>query len=187
MELSLRLSTDDLEFDDVIELIDPLCDRYIIALEYAQSRHFQCYMRYIQDDDLKYSKLRYMFKSKGFVGNGKISITKMRGDNLMVYCLKDGEYKYKGFTEEEIQELSSKAYEKPMSYKARKKQINEDWFYSEKPLSMEEKTAWLTSRIQLCIEFDMGYNRRKLKEDFDTLLFSRFPDQISLECEKFFS
>lgn len=181
MELSLRISSETATFEDIIALVDPVCDRYIISLEHANSRHFQCYIRYIGEDDLKYSKLRYKFKQAGYSGNGSISITKMRNSNLMIYVLKEGNFQYKGFTQEEIQELQEQSYEKPKSYKDRKLEINK--YY----LDTKDHTGWLRQRIHLLIEYDMGYNRVKLLQEFKTLEMQAFPNEIEAEIINFFN
>lgn len=186
MELSIRITSEIASFEDIIAIIDPVTDRYIIALENATSRHFQCYVSYIGEDDLKYSKLRYRFKTNGYSGNAQLSITKMRNKNLMVYVLKDGDYRTKGFSPEEIATLAEQSYEKPQSYKAEKKQIDQQWMTSQSPSNDNFKYDWLESRIALCIKYDMGYDRYKLQKEFKTLWFARYPEEILTECKEFF-
>lgn len=181
MELSIRISSEEATFDDIIALVDPVTDRYIIGLEQANSRHFQCYIRYIAEDDLKYSKLRYRFKSAGYTGNASISITKMRNTNLMIYVLKDGNFQYKGFTEEEIQTLSEQSYDKPKSFKELKREV--DQYY----LETRDHTGWLRKRIQLLIDNHIGYNRVKLIQEFKTLEMESNPKSIELEIINFFN
>lgn len=181
MELSLRISSETATFDDIIALVDPVTDRYIISLEQANSRHFQCYIRYIGEDDLKYSKLRYIFKQAGYTGNGSISITRMRNANLMIYVLKEGNFQYKGFTEAEIMELQEQSYEKPKSVKDQKKEI--DQYY----LDTLDHTGWLRKRICLLMEHNMGYNRVKLQQEFKTLEMKAFPAEMESEILKFFN
>lgn len=180
MELSLRITSETATFEDIIAIVDPVCDRYIISLEQANSRHYQCYVRYIGEDDLKYSKLRYRFKQAGYSGNGSISITKMRNSNLMIYVLKEGNFQYKGFTQEEIHELQEQSYEKPKSYKEKKKEID-NRFKEE-----YDEIQWWHARVDLFAEYDMGYNKIKLRQEYELLTIQMFPAAREKAINEFF-
>lgn len=176
MELSIRVTSETATHEDIMKILDPVTDRYIIGLEHANSRHFQCYARYVKPDDLKYSKLRYIFKKEGYAGNSKLSLTKMKKDSLMVYVTKDGDIRYKGFTPEEIADLSARSYDRPVSYKARKTELNKLFLSGEKSLQ-----SYITARIDLTIEFEMGFNERRLREEIDTL---RMAKDVRVKREK---
>lgn len=176
MELSLRVTSDSATHDDIIKIIDEVTDKYIISLEYANSRHFQCYINYIGKDDLKYSNLRYLFKKAGFKGNKDLSITKMRSKNLQIYVLKEGDYVYKGFTSGEIAELASQAYEKPMSYKDKKKEVS--LLYLSGKINEEQCVRKL---IQLLCEFEMEYHRHKVVGYVKMLLMKKSEKHLEAE------
>jgi len=178
MELSIRLTSPTATFEEIREIFDPISDKYIIALENANSRHFQCYVNYIQLDDLKNSKLRYLLKSLGYKGNEKLSITKKKSDNLCSYVLKDGNYIYKGFTDEQIKDLVEKSYEKPVSYKKQKQILLQT--YLDDKIKQDELIIGL---IQLTTRFEGNYNRTTLIQYVNMAKMKKHPKLILKELE----
>lgn len=165
MELSLRITHPDYCIKKLSELLDPICDRYIIAVEHAKQRHFQCYISYIQDDDFKNSKLRYLIQKTFGKGNKHFSISKQKNDNLKIYCLKESnEVLTKGFTDQEITDLKDQSYEKPTSYSEKKKLLGERYI-------KDEINGYTLSRelLNLIIEHRIAYNKNKIKDWINTL------------------
>lgn len=182
MEISLRLTTDDLKYEDLENVFGSITQKYIIALEHPDSnRHFQCYLHMKDDfrEDNKMSKIRYLIK-KSFPqcsGPGKQSVTRMKNDNLKVYVLKeDNNARYKGFTEEEIKGLREQSYEKDLPYKELLKKLEEDFF-----LGLISNSDLVTQYIQLRIRFGLLYNRLKAKDWYQTQLLKRFPEKLLTE------
>lgn len=158
MELSIRVTTPDLSHNDIKEIIDPVSDKYIISLEHAKSRHFQCYINYIDKDDSKQSKLRYRFKKQGLTGNKLLSITQQKSDNLKVYVLKEGDYIYKGFTDDQIKNLQAQSYEKKLPYKTAKRLLLDNYNMDIKITT----TKLLGQLLGLQIKHRIPYNKERI-------------------------
>lgn len=98
--LHVRVTTDK-TLDEVVSLIclDPL--KYIVSQEGFKESHLH-YHALIQTQDVE--AIRRSLKSAGITGNKCYSISTVRNERqLSKYILKeDGPYKYKGFTQEQI-------------------------------------------------------------------------------------
>lgn len=173
MELSIRITCDTITKAELAELIDPLCDRYIISEETAANRHFHIYLRYLYEDAPRYSKLRYIFTKAGYKGNEKISITKQKTENLQSYVVKDGDYIYKGYTEDEIEEIRNKSYKKPKGYKQEKADIANAFVNGE--INTEEMYEQL---ILLACKWNIEFYEHKTIAFMRTQIFKRDPNSI---------
>lgn len=171
MESSLRVTTQE-TLDAFCQWLEPLCEKYIVAVEYGskkENRHMQCYIKTKLTDDIKQNKLRYKIEKQFGKGNGVYSLTKMKSDALMSYCLKESkEIKYYGITDQEIEHYKSLSYEKPMSYSAKKKQLGK--LYSSGQIS---KNELLTKFIKLLRENQVEYYEHKILAWVKTLDLQR--------------
>jgi len=128
----------------------------------------QCYVY----TDYPEGKLRDHIRKK--FGKGTYSLSKMRGEALKSYVLKeDLEIDYRGFTSDEIEVFKSKSYKKPLSYKARKEALSDQYVNMEIGLD-----TFLISLIGLHTEYKVEYNEPRILNYVAMLNFKRHPELI---------
>lgn len=153
--------------------------KIIVAEEMATHRHFHIFGLYIGEIGNGHNWARPIkrYLNQTFTIEGtQFSVSKARTDNAAPYTLKDGNFCYAGYTNEEIEQWKSESYEKPISYKERKRII------AEKYVNYEINTEqFLTQQIHLMCEFNVAYNRTNFKAYARTQIFKRDPSKINDE------
>lgn len=135
MEYHLRIRCKELTDQQVINFIDKISIKHIIALEQDESGHH--YHSYFQTT-LKDGKLRKdINKDLNIKGNEEFSLSKKRTENLSVYVCKEKVIHTKNFSEEDIKILQDKSYKKKEKAKAFKK-IEDIEHYLNKQITAED-------------------------------------------------
>lgn len=188
MEWSIRITTMKYQFDDIKSVFDPICSKYIIALENESSnRHFQCYIKLIKEDDAKGNAIRYAVKKwdPTMKGNQHISITKMKKETLMVYVTKDGNYIYKGFTEEDIKTLAGQSYKKKKTFMQESKDLENAYLAGEIRLK-DISRRYIDIHIRHCVNF----NKFKIESYMTRLLATKdsdYAEHLAVKVDELFS
>lgn len=160
MEVSIRITSDDISHSELKEFLDPLTNKYIIGLEQEESnRHFQIYAELKVKESSRLDNLRYAIKKRfpEVKGNGKFSISVKRTDQLKIYVCKEGKIIYKGFTPEEIEVFRSMSYNKPISFSEKIKKLEESFL----SLEIFFKDA-ITQYINIHLEHSINFTHSKV-------------------------
>lgn len=174
-DLHLRITHPHITHIQIAEIISPYCDRYIVAEEMANKKHFHAFLRYLLVEP-KYNTLRHALTTIGIKGNKMLSISKRRTPNLEPYVCKQKDIVYAGFTEEEIQEIAARSYEKPKSYKVRKKELADAYLKNE--ITKEE---FVRSLMWLMGDFNIEYYQHKLVAYVKTIQMKKSPSYLEKE------
>lgn len=165
MELSIRFTTD-ISMQTYEQFLDPISEKYIIGLEHEDTnRHFQTYIKLNYEDNQKLNKLRYLFKKTFNPDKTNICIQIMKNENLKTYCTKEGNFKYKGFTDQEIKEISEKSYIKEKcTYQEYKRQLEQ--MYMSDVLTEDQIIDKLVDYFQ------------ETSKDYDEYMITKFMNRI---------
>jgi hypothetical protein len=165
----LRLTTD-LEFDLIEGFVKERSDQYIISHEVS---HYHCYLvTDVTRKDLR-SAVNEVLKLKG---NGQFSIADVRKPQQMKkYILKDGNFRFRGYTEQEIKILRLCSNKKGMDKYSDELSVLEENFYSDKSITLE---SYMVSVVNLQLSYGMKPVRNRLQSYARYVEMKRSPARV---------
>lgn len=170
-EIAFRLTTS-MELDEFRKKLDSISSKYIIGLEHEETnRHFQCFA-ILDYEDKSLDKTRYKVKKLYDIKDKSTYYLKLvKKDTYKTYCLKEGNYIYKGYTEEEIKILFEQSYEKPTSFKGFKKQLQEKYMKDD----FNEEDV-ITQLIDAYIEWEIDFDNNAIYRFMTRLKLTKNPE-----------
>lgn len=99
-----------LTMDTLENLVTLYCGAYIIGYEDAKSPHYHVLVLQCNPDNILEAYKKMYPVAKGNKYFSKSSVKSLR--KTVKYCLKDGNFRYKGFSEEEINLMFKKSHQK---------------------------------------------------------------------------
>lgn len=173
--IHLRL-TCDYDFDRIIKFVELLSDQYIISHEVT---HYHCYIVTDKDRVMIRSMVNEELELKG---NGQFSIAEVRKvQQMKKYILKDGYYRYKGFSDNEIHKLKRCSTKKGMSKLGEAIQVLEDKYLTDARYNHFE---FMTDVIKLKVSYGTKSPRSWITSYSDYMLVRRSPHHIRTILEE---
>ena len=152
----LRLTTDQ-EFDVIEAFVRRYTNKYIISSEVG---HYHCYIvTKTTRKDLRLDVNEHL----ALKGNGQFSIADVRKPQQMKkYILKDGYYRYKGFSDAEIEKLKKTSHKKGMSKYAESLTALEDDYLTSDCMYTSSINSFMRSVVELQLSYGMKPNYGRL-------------------------
>lgn len=182
MFLHIRLDTD-APVAAVETYVKKLSNKYIIAHETTGKQHYHIHMQYELPKSTPHycRKLSQQFAQEFDIRDPKgksCSIDKGRSAN---YTLKDGNYVYSGYTDEEIEKLRKESYTKGKDT-YRKEEIQIESRFLSRELTSDE---YVKQIVRLKIKFDKNIYITHMKARLLTLTLKRDSDDYLNNFSKY--
>lgn len=182
MDIGFRITHDTLEIQHVLNEMDQLFTKLIVAIENEDTnRHIQAFGTYIGPTNKGKNwavPFKTILKRTFNIQGPQFSTALRKSENAESYHLKQGQYIYKGYTEEEIAKWEALSYIKPLSYKARKQEISEQYLNG----TLTEYQT-IDKLLELITEYNVEYYENKLVAYMKMLQMKKNPTLRKLESQ----
>ncbi len=183
MALHLRITTSDYTTEQVENFVKTLSEKYIVAHEKKPYSHYHCHFEYNVDKFTQYAR-RKLGKSIAehfdIKGNKQYSLTIDKGKSS-IYTLKEGNFVYLGYTEDEIKILQEQSTSKE-SYTDGLKDINEEY------LGNPDKTFsdYTNEYVSYMLKHNKNISKFRLESIFTTKYLQKESHNVKHFCSSNF-
>lgn len=161
-------------FDEIESVIQQISQKYIISMERPKI-HFHCYVRTTKSE----KDMRSILVDHQLHGRNKYSMTKVREEEQMKkYVVKEGDIRYKGFSDKEMEIFIKKSKSKDKHYF-----VELEDQYMEGKLTYKE---FAIAHVKHKTRMGQRLNPNQIKQYLTSVFLRKNPDEIEYWMESNF-